>query len=117
VSSEPSGYRLSGLGIPPTCPVKENATRRVLRFGRCEKKAPHPGHAAASFAIAAGASVKGVQSMLGHRSATLSLDRYASLWPDELDAVADRIDAAMKSKIPRTKRGLNPQKLRAVEAG
>jgi integrase len=54
-------------------------------------------HTAASLAIAAGASVKGVQSMLGHASATLTLDRYGHLFGDELDAVADRIDAAARA--------------------
>ncbi len=51
-------------------------------------------HTAASLAIAAGASVKGVQAMLGHASATLTLDRYGHLFPDELDAVAERLDEA-----------------------
>jgi integrase len=65
-------------------------------------------HAAASFAIASGASVKGVQSMLGHASATQTLDRYAALWGDELDAVAERIDAARQNaEISRTTRGPN----------
>lgn len=64
-------------------------------------------HAAASFAIASGASVKGVQSMLGHASATQTLDRYAALFGDELDAVADRMDAARSAEISRTKRGPN----------
>jgi integrase len=64
-------------------------------------------HAAASFAIAAGASVKGVQSMLGHRSATQTLDRYAALFGDELDAVAERIDvAAQEAHNSRPNRGL-----------
>ena len=63
-------------------------------------------HCAASFAIASGASVKGVQSMLGHRSATQTLDRYAALFGDELDTVAERIDAARTSEISRTFRGL-----------
>lgn len=44
--------------------------------------------------FAAGATVKGVQSMLGHASATLTLDRYGHLFGDELDAVAGRLDAA-----------------------
>ncbi len=45
--------------------------------------------------------------MLGHSSAVQTLDRYASLWPDELDAVAARIDDARReSKISRTNRGL-----------
>ena len=51
-------------------------------------------HTAASLAIASGASVKGVQSMLGHASAAMTLDRYGHLLGDELDAVADRLDAA-----------------------
>jgi hypothetical protein len=51
--------------------------------------------------------VKGVQAILGHKSATQTLDRYASLWPDELDEVAQKIDAAWrKSRISRTNRGL-----------
>jgi hypothetical protein len=32
--------------------------------------------------------------MLGHASATLTLDRYGHLFGDDLDAVAERIDAA-----------------------
>lgn len=57
-------------------------------------------HTAASLAIAAGASVKGVQSMLGHASATLTLDRYGHLLGDELDGVADRLDAAREAGVP-----------------
>ncbi|WP_169064121.1 tyrosine-type recombinase/integrase [Geodermatophilus dictyosporus] len=51
-------------------------------------------HTAASLAIASGASIKGVQSMLGHASAAMTLDRYGHLFGDELDAVAERMDAA-----------------------
>jgi integrase len=51
-------------------------------------------HTAASLAIASGASIKGVQSMHGHASAAMTLDRYGHLFGDELDAVADRMDAA-----------------------
>jgi len=55
-------------------------------------------HTAASLAISSGASVKAVQAMLGHASATLTLDRYGHLFPDELDAVADRLhDAATRT--------------------
>jgi integrase len=54
-------------------------------------------HTAASLAIASGASVKGVQAILGHASATLTLDRYGHLFGDELDAVADRIDIAARA--------------------
>jgi hypothetical protein len=31
--------------------------------------------------------------MLGHKSATLTLDRYGHLYPDELQSVADRLDS------------------------
>jgi integrase len=57
-------------------------------------------HTAASLAIASDASVKGVQAILGHASATLTLDRYGHLFGDELDAVADRIDAARAARVP-----------------
>jgi integrase len=76
----------------------------------------HLRHAAASFAIAAGASVKGVQSMLGHRSATQTLDRYAALFGDELDAVAERIDAARNADNSRPTRGLAVVELPAHDA-
>ncbi|MFJ9558027.1 tyrosine-type recombinase/integrase [Nocardiopsis sp. NPDC101807] len=51
-------------------------------------------HTAASLAIAADADVKVVQAMLGHNSATMTLDRYGHLFPDRLDEVADAMDAA-----------------------
>jgi integrase len=51
-------------------------------------------HTAASLAVAAGANVKAIQRMLGHASAAVRLDVYAGLFPDDLDAVADRLDAA-----------------------
>lgn len=44
-------------------------------------------HTAASLSIASGASVKVVQSQLGHRSAMLTLDRYGHLFPDDYDAL------------------------------
>jgi integrase len=49
-------------------------------------------HTAASFSITAGATVKAVQRQLGHRSATTTLDRYAHLWPDELDALGESLE-------------------------
>ncbi|GAB48713.1 tyrosine-type recombinase/integrase [Mobilicoccus pelagius] len=50
-------------------------------------------HTAASLAIAAGANVKAVQQMLGHASAAMTLDVYAGLFPDDLDAVGRSLDA------------------------
>ncbi|THG32866.1 tyrosine-type recombinase/integrase [Naasia lichenicola] len=54
-------------------------------------------HTAASLAIAAGANVKAVQKMLGHASAAMTLDVYADLFDDDLDAVATRLDQAARS--------------------
>jgi integrase len=51
-------------------------------------------HSAASLAIASGADVKVVQSMLGHKSATMTLDQYGHLFGDRLDVVPDAMDAA-----------------------
>jgi integrase len=51
-------------------------------------------HTCASLAISAGANVKVVQRLLGHKTAVLTLDRYGHLFPDDLDAVANAFDAA-----------------------
>jgi len=51
-------------------------------------------HTAATLAVAAGANVKVVQRMLGHASAAMTLDVYAGLFTDDLDSVAERLDAA-----------------------
>jgi integrase len=47
------------------------------------------------FAVSAGANVKAVQRMLGHSSAAMTLDIYADLFDDDLDAVADALDAVV----------------------
>ena len=51
-------------------------------------------HTAASLAIASGAEVKVVQQMLGHSSATMTLDTYGHLFDDRLDEVSDAMDRA-----------------------
>jgi len=56
-------------------------------------------HTAASLAIASGADVKVVQQMLGHKSATMTLDLYGHLFPDRLDEIADALDAAARSFV------------------
>jgi integrase len=54
-------------------------------------------HTAASLAIAAGADVKVIQQMLGHKSATMTLDLYGHLFESRLDEVADRLDRAARA--------------------
>ncbi len=96
-------------GKEPEDLVFTSARGAVLRVGNVRRRGfdagahsvgldglrPHElRHTAASLAIASGANVKAVQRMLGHASATLTWDRYGHLYEDDLDAVAERLDAA-----------------------
>ena len=56
-------------------------------------------HTAASPAVSSGANVKAVQRMLGHASATMTLDVYADLFDDDLDEVSDRLDQAFADSV------------------
>lgn len=72
--------------------ARERGEREPRPFPRVT---PHDlRHTAASLAISAGANVKAVQRMLGHASAAMTLDTYADLFDDDLDAVADALDVA-----------------------
>lgn len=85
--------------------VRGGGVMRVASFSRAFKRASaivgvpdlHPHslrHTAASLAIAAGADVKVVQHMLGHASATMTLDLYGHLFDDRLDEVAEAMNNA-----------------------
>ena len=54
-------------------------------------------HTAASLAIASGADVKVVQQMLGHSSATMTLDTYGHLFENRLDEVSRALDRARQA--------------------
>jgi integrase len=58
-------------------------------------------HTCASLTIAAGANVKVLQTLLGHKTATLTLDRYGHLFPDDLGRIADAFDEAAESAAAR----------------
>ncbi|WP_081879459.1 site-specific integrase [Nocardia sp. NRRL WC-3656] len=68
-------------------------------------------HTAASLAISAGANIKVVQRMLGHKTATLTLDLYGHLFDDDLDPVADAMNrgATAAADELRTKDNENDQ--------
>ena len=57
-------------------------------------------HTAASLAIAAGAPIKAIQRQLGHASATMTLDRYGHLYPDDLDALGQALTARYTTTVP-----------------
>ena len=65
-------------------------------------------HTAASLMIASGANVKTVQSQLGHKTATMTLDQYGHLFPDDLDDVADKMDdlvSGCAQNVPKKEAG------------
>jgi integrase len=66
-------------------------------------------HTAASLAVSAGANVKAVQRMLGHASAAMTLDIYADLFDDDLEAVATALDKA------RARESVGKMRARSVE--
>lgn len=89
----------------PTGGVLRNKNARRDWFNAATAAIGEPGfvphelrHTAASLAISAGANVKAVQRMLGHASAGMTLDRYADLFDDDLDAVAEHLDAIYRRR-------------------
>lgn len=86
----------------PLLPAARGGVRRHSRFYKGWKVAtdalglgdlrPHDlRHTAASLAIASGADVKIVQRMLGHASATMTLNTYGHIWETGVDDVARRM--------------------------
>lgn len=61
---------------------------------KVQKTAPHDlRHTCASLAVSAGVNVLALQRMLGHTSAKVTLDTYADLFDEDLDAVAVTLDS------------------------
>ena len=56
-------------------------------------------HVYPGLAVQSGASVKTLQSIMGHASAAMTLDRYAGLFAGDVDAVADRLDQAATESV------------------
>jgi hypothetical protein len=75
-------------------PVSGWFAKAVVESG-IPRATPHDlRHTAASLAVSAGANVKAVQKMLGHASAAMTLDIYADLFDDDLEAVATALHHA-----------------------
>jgi integrase len=92
--------RLAQLGLPP-------AGVHSLR------------HSAAAAMVAAGASLKALQTVLGHGSAAFSLTVYGHLFDDDLDALAGRLDELRRAPdhddgFPRPTRGPVAAKVHGV---
>ena len=54
-------------------------------------------HTAASFAVHHGATVYSVQRMMGHSKPSITLDVYGSLFDESQQALADKLDAAIRA--------------------
>ena len=120
---------LAGRG--PEAPAFPAPGGGLLRLGNFRRRSFNPAvrtlglggltphdlrHSAASLAVSAGANVKIVQRMLGHASAAMTLDVYADLFDGDLDAVADRLDAARDAVPPACPRPPSPILVSVVQA-
>lgn len=67
---------------------------RAVTAAKVQAITPHDlRHTCASLSVAAGVNVLALQRMLGHTSAKMTLDTYADLFDDDLDAVAVTLHA------------------------
>jgi integrase len=92
--------------------VPRNSNRRVRDFRRAVAKCqaadetfpsitPHDlRHTAVSLAVSAHANIKAIQRMVGHAKASMTLDLYADLFDEDLDAW--RIASTRQSNLLRT---------------
>ena len=85
-------------------------THTLTRLGWQQDDWPVPHdlrHTAASLAVHAGANVKALQRMLGHKNASMTLDVYADLFDSDLMDVARMLDAAVQVEAGMGKCGQN----------
>jgi len=96
------------LPRPDTAFRRSSWWNNALRDADLDHLTPHAlKHTAASLAVSAGANVKALQRMLGHKSAAMTLDTYADLFEDDLNAVAERLnERAMADVDPLLLRNL-----------
>lgn len=110
VFSDPSGHPLHPQSASA---VKGNRTwwpSALKRLGWDTDDWPSPHdlrHTAASIAVHAGANVKGLQRMLGHASASMTLDVYADLFDSDLLDVTRMVDAAVQLETSGKECGQN----------
>jgi integrase len=108
--------RLSAEGLRPRFALRTHWKRRAFDPAAADAGLVPPRlrvhdlrHTAASLWISSGATVKVVQQQLGHKTATLTLDTYSHLFPDELDEQARLVDAlrsvALADSVRTTGRG------------
>jgi integrase len=88
-------------------PLDYNAWSNIWRRSRTGLRTHDLRHFTASALIAGGASVKLVQTVLGHSSAVVTLKTYAHLWPGDDERTRGVIEATLG--VLRTPGGLTDQ--------
>jgi integrase len=83
------------IGRPLTYPVWKVLWKAATEKASVDATAHDLRHFYASALIAGGASVKQVQTVLGHSSAVITLRTYAHLWPGDDDRTRDVIDLVL----------------------
>lgn len=74
----------------------------AVKQAKVQKITPHDlRHTCASLAVSAGVNVLALQRMLGHTSAKMTLDTYADLFDDDLDAVAVTLHSRYSLEVTR----------------
>jgi integrase len=92
---------------PEGAPLRHSAFRQRSRLPALKRAGVPPvglhvlRHSAAAAMISSGASPKEVQSVLGHAEAGFTLSVYAHIFPEDLDHVADRLDALRDARTGR----------------
>jgi integrase len=87
---------------PRDKPWRRNAFGGVIRQARISAGLPDSvsfhdlRHFYASTLIAAGCSIKAVQTTLGHSSAAMTLDVYSHLFPSDEERIRDAVEAASR---------------------
>jgi integrase len=97
------------LPRPDTASRRQSWWNKALSEAQLDHLTPHAlKHTAASLAVSAGANVKALQRMLGHKSAAMTLDTYADLFEDDLNAVAEHLnERAIADVDERLMRGIS----------
>lgn len=83
-------------------------TTAIEKTGVAPLKIHELRHTAASLAVQAGANPSVVARMLGHDDASLTMKVYADLFPEDLYAVATRLDAAIEKTAPTEAEAVYP---------
>ncbi|GIT78480.1 hypothetical protein LLS1_01490 [Leifsonia sp. LS1] len=88
------------LHRPDTAQGRQSWWLKASREAGVGHVTPHAlKHTAASLAVSAGANVKALQRILGHKSAAMTLDTYADLFEEDLSDVANRLNERVLTNL------------------